>query len=128
MTDLSDISATSEAPGDRESSVARFLGQDDFLPLAVRGFGDQWNSYVQSMAWFEGRLYCGTARATSCVTNARKVGRPQLDPWPIRCPEKDYSSHIDLRAQIWRFDPAAAEWQNVYLSPLTKTKDGKDFP
>ncbi len=94
----------------------------------MRGFGDGWNNYVQAMAWFNGQLYCGTCRAGYCLAFLRKVGRPKFDPWPIKCPKGDIARVLDLRAQIWRFDPATTEWQQVYVSPLTKTKDGQDFP
>src|SRR5262245_54857750 len=104
------------------------LGQEHFIPLAIRGFGDGWNNYAQAMTWFDGRLYVGTCRAGYCLANLRKVGRPRFNPWPIKCPEGDISRCLDLRAQIWRFDPNRAEWQQVYVSPLTKTKDGQDFP
>ncbi len=98
------------------------------MPLAVRGFGDPWNSYLQSMTWFEGKLYCGTARAANCFLYARKVGRPQWHPWPTKCPDGDIGQAIDLRGQIWRFDPVTARWDMVYVSPLVKTADGREFP
>lgn len=105
------------------------LGQEHFLPLAVRGFGDSWNSYLHGMAWFNGHLYCGTTRAIYYLIKARKAGRPQWDPWPINCPEGDpYKSGLDLRGQIWRFDPATAQWQNTYLPPMITNKAGEILP
>ena len=102
--------------------AATYLGQEHFLPLAIRGFGDGWNSYLHGMAWFNGHLYCGTTRGIYYLVKARKVGRPQWNPWPIRCPDGDpYKSGVDLRGQIWRFNPVTAEWQQVYLPPMITT-------
>src|SRR5215471_3437944 len=108
---------------------ATYLGQEHFLPLAVRGFGDPWNSYLHGMAWFDGHLYCGTTRAAYCMIKARKIGRPRWEPWPIKCPEGDpYKSGLDLRGQIWRFNPVTAEWQMVYLPPMVTNNLGETLP
>lgn len=104
------------------------LGQEHFVPIAVRGFGDGWNNYAQAMAWFDGRLYCGTCRCGYCLAYLRKIGRPRFDPWPIKCPKGDINRELDLRAQIWRFDPARCDWQQIYLSPMVKTRGGENFP
>ncbi len=40
------------------------LSQADFRLTADSGFGDGWNHYAHSMAWFRGRLYVGTSRAS----------------------------------------------------------------
>jgi hypothetical protein len=108
---------------------ATYLGQEHFLPLAVRGFGDPWNSYLHGMAWFDGHLYCGTTRAAYCMIKARKIGRPRWEPWPIKCPDGDpYKSGLDLRGQIWRFNPVTGEWQMVYLPPMVTNNLGETLP
>lgn len=107
---------------------SRGLNQGDFAPLAIRGFGDPWNAYVHSMAWFEGRLYCGTFRANNCLLMRRRIGRPSFDPCPIRCPSGDLYEALDLRAQVWRHDPESATWDLVLLSPVVKGKGGNQVP
>jgi hypothetical protein len=99
----------------------------DFLPLALNGWGDGWNAYVHSMAWFEDHLYCGTFRANLCLKRRQKVAAPQWPVWPIKCPH-DVFKEIDLRAQIWRFSPARAEWQNVQRAPIVQGKDRQPIP
>jgi len=128
MNTVSRTKAVAKQESRRAESGPLWLGQEDFIPLSVRGFGDGWNSYAQAMAWFNGRLYCGTARAGYCLAYLRKIGRPRFRPWPIKCPNADIAKTLDLRAQIWRFDPTAAEWQQAYVSPLAKGRDGQDFP
>jgi hypothetical protein len=89
---------------------------------AADGFGSAANSYSWSMAWFKGKLYVGTARNQLCVEHATvdffypgyyrspPRGFPDVD-----CPPDPYD--MDLRAEIWRFDPAAGTWTRVYQSP-----------
>jgi hypothetical protein len=110
-----------------DSSAATYLGQEDFLPLALNGWGDGWNAYVHSMAWYEGGIFCGTFRANNCHLRDGKVAPPQWPVWPIRCPD-DFWKEVDLRAQIWRFDSATGEWENVLKSPLVMGKHGKEIP
>lgn len=95
-----------------------------FAPIAVRGWGDGWNAYVHSMAWFEGHLYCGTFRAHLCFKQRQKENGPQFPVWPIECPA-DLFTTVDLRAQIWRFNPMTSGWQEVYRSPMITNKEGR---
>jgi len=44
-------------------NAALALGEADFRLTAPSGFGDGWNHYAHSTAWFEGKLYVGTTRA-----------------------------------------------------------------
>ncbi|HTE61696.1 MAG TPA: hypothetical protein VK631_15190, partial [Solirubrobacteraceae bacterium] len=90
--------------------------------IAKDGFGSAANSYSWSMAWFKGKLYVGTGRNQLCVENATvdfyapgyykspPTGFPEVD-----CPPDRYD--MDLRAEIWSFDPATATWTRVYQSP-----------
>jgi hypothetical protein len=88
-------------------------GECHFTRIAEGGFGDGWNSYPHSMAWFRGALYVGTTRANLCSIKAARP--PGLVFWPIRCPDDVYA--IDRRAEIWRFDPGDSRWERVYQSP-----------
>jgi hypothetical protein len=81
--------------------------------IAEGGFGDGWNAYPHSMAWFKGALYVGTTRANLCSIKAARP--PGFVFWPIRCPDDVYD--IDRRAEIWRFVPGEASWERVYQSP-----------
>jgi hypothetical protein len=81
--------------------------------IAVGGFGDGWNAYPHSMAWFKWALYVGTTRANLCSIKAARP--PGFVFWPIKCPDDVYD--IDRRAEIWRFDPEVGSWERVYTSP-----------
>src|SRR5579871_4469121 len=99
------------------------LGFDanDFTRIARQGLGDPLNAYAHSMAWFLDHLYVGTTRANLCM--ARANNPPNMDPWPVKCPEDVYD--LDRRAQIWRYSPHTRTWQKVYTSPLVQGRDGK---
>ena len=91
-------------------------------PIAQDGFGDARNSYAWSMAWFKGALYVGTARSAMCVENATiayylpDAGFYSREPMPgVTCPPSIHDA--DLRAEIWRFEPANGRWKRVYRSP-----------
>jgi hypothetical protein len=86
-----------------------------FARIAEGGFGDGWNAYPHSMAWFDGALYVGTTRANLCSIKAARP--PGFIFWPVRCPDDVYD--IDRRAEIWRFTPEDGQWQRVYRSPWT---------
>jgi hypothetical protein len=91
-----------------------------FTQIAAGGFGDGWNSYPHSMAWFKGALYVGTTRANLCSVKAARP--PGFVFWPIRCPDDLYQ--IDRRAEIWRFAPDEGRWERVYQSPWVDAAAG----
>ena len=95
-----------------------------FTRIAEGGFGDGWNAYAHSMAWFEGALYVGTTRANLCSIKAARP--PDLVFWPVRCPDDVYD--IDRRAEIWRFDPHARSWSRVFRSPWVEPEPGLRVP
>lgn len=86
----------------------------DFRLTAPAGFGDGWNAYAHSMAWFEGRLYVGTTRATFPAMRLA-TPPPNVSPWPVETPDDVYD--IDRRAEIWRYTPEAERWDRVYQAP-----------
>lgn len=95
-----------------------------FAKIAHGGFGDGWNAYAHSMAWFQGALYVGTTRANLCSI---KAVRPSgLVHWPIRCPDDVYD--VDRRAEIWRFDPSDASWLRVFQAPWVEPEPGLQVP
>jgi len=90
--------------------------------LARLGFGDTRNSYAWAMAWFKGKLYVGTARQELCVENETLnfyyPGRGYYSSQPasdISCPADPYD--MDLRAEIWQYNPQTQHWRRVFQSP-----------
>ncbi len=91
--------------------------------IAENGFNTPQNDYAWSMAWFNGKLYVGTARSEQCVEQATEIfyypTRPYLystNPEPgATCPANEYD--IDLEAQIWQYTPQTQVWRMVYQSP-----------
>jgi hypothetical protein len=90
------------------------LQAGDFRLTCASGFGDGWNAYAHSMAWFEGCLYVGTTRATMPAMKLLSPP-PNIQPWPVEAPEDVYD--IDRRAQIWRYEPLADRWTCVFTAP-----------
>lgn len=98
--------------------------ENPFVRIAEGGFGDGWNAYAHSMAWFAGALYVGTTRANLCSIKAARP--PNLNFWPVRCPDDVYE--IDRRAEIWRFDPHVRSWRQVFRSPWVELEGGVQVP
>ena len=93
--------------------IRRGLRSSDFRLIAKEGFGDALNSYAHSMAWYKGRLYVATMRANFALMRLRlNLG---FDVWPIQCPLDPFD--LDLRAEIWSYDPGVNEWKRVFKSP-----------
>ncbi|MGH2768309.1 MAG: hypothetical protein ACRDIF_05050, partial [Actinomycetota bacterium] len=106
---------------------AAALAAGDFSPLSVGGFGDGGNSYAHSMAWFRGRLYVGTVRHLLCLLKSSQPPLPHfMDPWPVRYPGDIFT--LDLRAQIWCYDPRLARWERVFASPIVVGPKGHEVP
>jgi hypothetical protein len=101
---------------------AKALNEADFRLTGPSGFGDGWNHYAHSMAWFEGRLYVGATRAQMAFMK-RVTPKPDLQPWPVQCPDDLVT--IERRAEIYRYTPESGEWVSVFRSPMVKGIDGK---
>jgi hypothetical protein len=89
-------------------------------PIATGGFGDARNTYAWSMQWFKGKLYVGTARSALCVERVTLdfyfPGKGYYAPdAETGCPAD--RSDLDLRAEIWRYDPGPRTWTRVFRSP-----------
>lgn len=101
------------------------LRTTDFTPIATGGFGDGGNSYSHSMAWFQGRLYVGTVRHLLCLLKSSQPPLPHfMKPWPVRYPGDIFT--LDLRAQVWCYDPVSAAWSEVYVSPVVVGPKGHE--
>jgi hypothetical protein len=103
------------------------LERDDFVPVATRGFGDPENSYAFSMCWLDDALYVGTGRDIFALIAASPPKHPAgLTPWPVPRPADIFQ--LDLRAQIWRYRPAADRWKQIYVSPIMRGRGGQPTP
>jgi hypothetical protein len=100
------------------------LEQFQFRLIASGGFGDPLNSYAHTMAWFRDRLYIGTTRANLCLLKLHY--RVPFLCWPVRCPDDIYD--LDLRAQIWRYDPVEDRCQQVHVSPMIVGRTNQTVP
>ncbi len=104
----------------------RALSLGHFRPIAVNGFGDGRNTYAYSCAWFNDHVYIGTNRNVFAVTKKRiKIDLPVVI-YPVPVPERE--EDIDLRGQIWRYNPRTEVWQRVYRSPFIRGLEGREVP
>lgn len=103
------------------------LDRTDFMRIVVNGFGDPQNSYVHSMAWYKDHVYMGTSRHILALL---KLFPPpdgaSMDPWPVNVPDR--VEDLDLRAQIWRWDPASGGFEHLHTSPDIIGRNGKEVP
>lgn len=107
------------------AAPARPLAEADFRLTCENGFGDGWNGYAHSMAWFEGRLYVGTTRG-SIASLRLNHPPPDWKPWPVQCPDDLYD--VDRRTQIWQYTPESGVWKKVFQAPWVKSRNGRDVP
>jgi len=108
----------------RTSAFSPGLRAENFRRIAGNGFGDQLNAYAHSMAWFRDHIYVGTTRANLCMIKNRNP--PTVAFWPTKCPDDTYD--LDLRAQIWRYDPQRDDWVRVFVSPMVDGSTGQKVP
>ncbi len=101
------------------------LSIPDFRRIAAKGFGDPYNAYPHSMAWYKNHLYVGTTRANLCMLKVSKLPT-KFAFWPVECPDNLYD--LDMRAQIWSYNPLSAQWREVYRSPLIVNDKGDTLP
>ena len=100
------------------------LNKHHFKLIAHRGFGDGHNSYAHSMAWFNGRVYVTTMRDNFALMKSRlSLG---MDVWPIECPDDPFE--LDLRAEIWAYDPKTGVWERVFKAPMIIGSHGRPIP
>ena len=104
--------------------IPRGLSKHDFRLIAQRGFGDGHNSYAHSMVWFNGRLLVTTMRDNFALMRSRlSLG---MDVWPIECPLDPFE--LDLRAEIWAYEPLQDSWERVFKAPTIIGSHGKPIP
>ncbi len=97
----------------------------NFFPIARNGLCDEANAYVHSMAWFKDHLYIGLTRYVYVGSRPYNLGR-EFDIFPVKVPR--FNWEIDRRAQIWRYCPREAKWENVHISPMCMGSKGFEVP
>lgn len=122
--------------GDRSTSLVagkvvdwQGLTCGEFKKIAANGLGEEYNSYPHAMAWFQGKLIVCATRAVLIVTgrtqqalNPDRMG----DIWPVKLPENYFD--LDLRAQIWSYDPMTEVWKKNFTSPMVMGNKGFEIP
>lgn len=101
------------------------LALADFRKIGGNGLGDAGNAYAHSMVWYRDRLHAGTTRNNLCMLRVSKI-QTRIAQWPVECPDNLYD--LDMRAQIWRYDPRDGRWQMVIRSPMIEATDGTRVP
>lgn len=97
------------------------LSRSDFKLVAFGGFGDGCNSYTHSMAWFNNRLFVTTMRNNFALMRSKlSLG---LHTWPVETPTDPFE--LDMRAEIWSYDPLTDIWRRVLKAPMIMGSHGK---
>ena len=97
------------------------LEPGDFSEAADQGFGQRANGWAWSMQWWNGYLYVGTNHNWHCAEvlaqarNSFGIITYPPDDVDIDCPADELA--IDMRAEIWRWDPNTDIWAQVYVAP-----------
>ena len=102
------------------------LVRANFSPVALNGLGDPGNAYVHSMGWFQNHLYISFTRYVYYGLRPYETGGFAVFPVNVPEPTKRLELVSQGRAQIWRFDPQCAKWENVHVSPLGMGSKGFD--
>lgn len=106
------------------------LSRDNFRKVSENGFGDGFNSYCHSMAYFNGKVFAGTSRATMALLGGGDKGGMSdvsLNIWPVEMHNRVFTPAFEnhaARAEIWRMDPPAGKWSRVYQAPMVHGRDG----
>jgi hypothetical protein len=112
--------------GGAETPSGVGLVESDFELINENGFGDGFNGYAHSMAWFENKLYVGTSRAQLAGIKANKGDQPKFTVWPSLLSEDSYD--VDRRAEIWQYNPINGKWKEVYKAMWVKGAEGRPVP
>ncbi len=96
---------------------AQEIAAPEFSRIATGGFGDDHNTFMWSMEWFNGKLYVGTGRDVNCYAHADDLVQTGLaTAYPIPGCPADYKD-LSLQAEIWQYTPQTKTWVRVYQSP-----------
>ena len=97
-----------------------------FQRVAENGFGDGSNSYAYSSCWYDDHLYIGSNRDILPLLILRLPFDIPFRVQPVKVPS-DYTG-LDLRGQIWRYNPRTKVWQRVYQAPMVSGYQGRMVP
>ena len=93
----------------------------EFSQINTSGFGDPRTGYSWSAVEWNGDIYIGTNKNFSCLEAATiQAFAPEANIYPaivdpsVPCPEDPLD--LDLRAEIWKFDPDSKVWERVFQS------------
>jgi hypothetical protein len=111
---------------ERQGVSPRPLSFGHFQRVAENGFGDGSNSYAYSSCWYDDHLYIGSNRDILPLLILRLPFDIPFRVQPVRVP-KDYTG-LDLRGQIWRYNPRTRVWQRVYQAPMLPGYQGRMVP
>jgi hypothetical protein len=100
------------------------LDRCHFRKTAPNGWGDTFNAYAYSMAWFNNALYVGNSRGNLVMIHQNHPDWMRV--WPVRIPQDFHD--FDFRAEIWRYLPDKDLWERVLQSPRVKNRNGKLVP
>jgi hypothetical protein len=100
------------------------LAPSDFRQIACNGWGDSFNAYAYSMAWFDDSLYVGNSRGNLVMIHRHHPDWMRV--WPVRTPRNFHD--FDFRAQIWRYRPRDDHWERVYRSPWVDGRNREQVP
>ncbi|HZZ72903.1 MAG TPA: methyltransferase domain-containing protein [Pirellulales bacterium] len=117
--------AAASAAGSAAPSARPLVG-GDFRCVARNGFGDGNNSYAYSSVWYRDHLYVGSNRHILPLLILRLPFEANFDIPPVPAP-RDYTD-LDLRGQIWRYNPRSDIWDRVYQAPLVAGYEGRRVP
>jgi pimeloyl-ACP methyl ester carboxylesterase len=96
---------------------AQEIAAPEFSRIATGGFGDDHNTFMWSMEWFNGKLYVGTGRDVECYAHADDLVQTGLAiAYPVPGCPADYKD-LSLQAEIWQYTPETKTWVRVYQSP-----------
>lgn len=109
-----------------ETNIVPGLREKDLKQISPIGFGDPRNCYPHSMVWFKDHLYVGTSRHNFSLYKKWHPALNNVVIWPVQTPKDNRD--LDIRAQIWRYNPRTAEWSMVYRAPMVAGNDGRDTP
>lgn len=113
---------------ERDRSVScNGLSAADFTCIADNGFGDAQNAYCHAMAYFRDQVYVGTTRHSMALLKLfPPLEPPAMDPWPVKVPGS--VQDLDMRGQIWRWEPSSRKWDKVHTSPVINGQNGQEVP
>src|SRR4051794_13646550 len=111
---------------EQQGIAPRPLSFGHFQRVAENGFGDGSNSYAYSSCWYDDHLYIGSNRDILPLLILRLPCDIPFRVQPVRVPQ-DYTG-LDLRGQIWRYNPRTRVWQRVYQAPMVSGYQGRMVP